>query len=261
MAAGLTVIQGGVEKTVVMPPKVIMGGAKKNVVKIHVVQGGAKKVVWQASTTDWDFHSNGIADSADPTTQSFGYTATASQLLYFVAFGPMTQITPSGWTKVLAPTIADAEMAVFRKTAAGGETSITVDHNGPRVMAWAFWAFPAGSAQFGAGMAKLNNVEDGQDLTGLPGTPVTTINVQGRIISNTNTGGTLTTAWTGATELFDNLRHGTGGGSGDGTYLTGAANQDFTGTATNVDAAATWGITGGFENTARYWCAWAVSPP
>jgi hypothetical protein len=208
-----------------------------------------------APTTDWAFHASGIAAPADPTTQAFGYTALAGQLLYFVAFGPMTQIVPAGWTEQLNPPIGDCEMSVMRKVAVGGENSITIDHNGSRPMAWAFWAFPVGSTPFGSGSAKLNSVEDGQDLTGLPGTPVTTINVHGRVVGSGITGTTANAAWTGATELFDNLLPATGGL--DGTYMTGAVNQDYVGTTTNVDVAVT---ATNMPNTNRYWCAWAVKP-
>ncbi len=80
---------------------------------------------------------------------SSSFTATAGRVLYLVGGGGVTFSTPSGWTLV-SSAVGNTGLYVFKKTAAGGETSATVTHNGSNFpIEWVVYEFPSGTTDVG----------------------------------------------------------------------------------------------------------------
>ena len=102
---------------------------------------------------------------------SSGFTATSGRVLYLIAAAGVTTSTPSGWT-LLSSAVANTGLYVFKKTAAGGETSASVTHNASNFpVEWVVYEFPSGTTDVGSpGTGTFAGPTAWAAATGLTGT-------------------------------------------------------------------------------------------
>ena len=92
-------------------------------------------------------------------------------MLYLIAAAGVTTSTPSGWT-LLSSAVANTGLYVFKKTAAGGETSASVTHNASNFpVEWVVYEFPSGTTDVGSpGTGTFAGPTAWAAATGLTGT-------------------------------------------------------------------------------------------
>ena len=144
--------------------------------------------------------------------------ASAGNLLLAVVAGAVTHTAvTAGWTKAVSQ-VSGSELAVFTRTATGGETSLTVQHNGSNYPIEAVvYEFPAGSSLQAFDKTTASG-STWPGLTGLTGTPLVMAAV------STALSGAAPTMTTSAPWVED-YHAGTAGGVTDGSYL-GLAYQE-----------------------------------
>ena len=202
----------------------------------------AAVVPTQLTEPAWTNNSGGTSARNGTTSRSipFGFTATAGRELVVIVAGSVTN-TVSGWTERLQP-LGSGELSVFTKTAAGGETSISVTNNGSNYPeAYEVYELPSGSTWING-----TSISDANDtfptLTGLPGsTGVIVFSAYSRVASSATQ--TFSAVWGGSfVEDQDSIIVGT---PTDGTAFTIAHQLNVTGTSitptitptTNISAA------------------------
>jgi hypothetical protein len=152
--------------------------------------------------------------------------ASAGSLLVAVASGAVTHTAiTSGWTKQLSATL-DTEVAVFTRSASGGETSLQLSHNASNFpIHYVVYEFPAGSSYV---MGAKDDNGTTPPLNGLPGTPVTVYSALS-IVSDNPADPDTTAIWRyNWIEDIDVMTKDNGTTNGD--YFTLGYQPHFTGT-------------------------------
>lgn len=189
------------------------------------------------TSVSWVNMTEGTAARNGTASHTINFTpAAAGSLLIAVMAGAVTHTAATpGWTKQLNATVF-TEIALFSMTAAGGESSLQVTHNGSNYpVEWVVYEFPAGSTFAGG-----NAVNSGPftPLSGLSGTN-TTVFAAG---SSSRTSGepALTMNWLyfWKTEVNRNTLYD---GATTGVFLNVGrfANNDFPDTTADVYSPAT----------------------
>lgn len=114
----------------------------------------------------------GARDGTAAHTLSFTPASPGALLVAVVTGGVTSTAASPGWTKRLSP-VTQVELAVFTCSASGGETSLTLTHNGSNYpINYVVYEFPAGTSWVdGAGNANGWSPA----LSSLPGTPVVAV--------------------------------------------------------------------------------------
>lgn len=120
---------------------------------------------------DWINRTVGVAARNGTSSHTITFTpATSGRLLMVVMSGSVTHtMSTSGYTKRVTA-VNSTELAVWTKTAAASESSLTVTHNASNYpVEYAIYEFPAGSAWLAG--SNQPNTSTWAALTGLTGTP------------------------------------------------------------------------------------------
>jgi hypothetical protein len=204
----------------------------------------------------WSNRGEGLADRNDTTSHTltsteFGFTPTANTLLVFICSGSVTH-DATGWTQQLAP-VQFAELAVFTKTAAGGD-NIVVTHNASNYpMDWMIFEFPEGSTYLDGAEEATGGTGDSRTwptLSGLTSNAKTIIAAVCRS-SSLATGTASIASWAITTNELRDLLTLQLLTSTDGVYAGYAYEEDVT--ATSVTPTATMTVGGApFAGGAQY---------
>jgi hypothetical protein len=159
---------------------------------------------------------------------SGAFTATAGRLLVLIVAGPVTTTTPAGWTLHKSAINLDG-LYVFVKTAAGGETSVSVTHNSSNFpVQWVIYQFPAGSAVNGTPGGLTGQIlTSWAQVTAMTGTN-TVFGVAAQPHTS-GVSGTISVAFTGA--WIEDVDVDSAFSTTDGAYLA-VGYQDAVATAT-----------------------------
>ena len=187
----------------------------------------------------WVRRTAGLAPRNGTLTHTVTFTAaTSGNLLVAVIAAGVTHAFSAGWTERQQP-VAGTELSVATKTAAAGETTVTITHNAANYpMQWVIYEFAAGST-FGVSLnqAGVAAAAAWSTLGAIPsGSTVFAAHDFGiGAAAETN----VTTAWTTpATEDVDAFTPVAGGT--DGAYLSVAYVDSYTGGSLTPSAVATF---------------------
>lgn len=184
----------------------------------------------------WLNKSGGMAARNGTTSHAltFGFTATAGSLLVLFVGGSVTHSIASGWTERFQP-VESSELSLFTRNAVGGETSVTVTHNGSNYpVGWCLYEFPPGSAfTTGAGSSPTNDTWPA--LSGLPG--IEQVVLAARCRANQNASAGTTQVWN--SPWVEDLDVTTPLATTDGTTVTVGRRNNVTTTSSTPSSTAT----------------------
>lgn len=194
-------------------------------------------------TTSWLNHAVVPKNTGSNTgaVYNFGFTPAVGSLLVLIGAGPVTWSTPTGYTQ-RSLQLSSGAIYLFTKTAASGDTSITVNHNGSGMAAYPavleVWEFPTGSSWVKTASGHLGTPADA--LPGLSALTGTNSIFWTAVLQNGVLGSAATMAFNIGTPLGSSYQQGTSDGSVyNSTYVdgfTGAASTANTYTSTNTAA-------------------------